>query len=314
MAGKWSFAWTTVLAGSLLVSLFSGCGDKNEPEKTVPKPAVKVNPTTAAKDDSNLAKNERKTESPSEKKVARPKVAVPKEEVKPEVWTLDFPKALAKAKAEHRPMLITGGSTSCGACVKMEKHLNDRAFQCWVKGTGFYLVRIHTNIAEEDPDQLAGFEFLKALPSKERVTIPHIGVYWPRETGEPLTAHFRYERGNMPGKSTNPAMIGELAVALETVLADFFKGQKRITWDEILVASKKKIVAAVEGKGEVKMFPANGELVCGKELRIMAQPAIGYRIVGWKGPDGQLMKGKRAKVLSLPYISEEGTYTAVFKK
>ncbi len=306
---KRNFASWGWLAGGLALLLVGGCGERQSSEPTAPeavKPSVKTVPALA-----------REAPKPAAKAVpAKPKLAskpLPKGEVKPEVWTMDFTTALAKAKAEHRPMLITGGSTGCGGCMRMEKYLDDKVFQCWVKGTGLYLVRVHVNTAEKDPSQSEGYKFIKSLPSKEKISIPHIGVYWPREAGEPVTAHFRYHRGRMPGKR-NSAQIGELASALENVLADYFKGKQRPTWEELVQASKKKITAAAEGKGAVGTKPANGELLCGSELRVMAQPAAGYRLLGWKGPDGKLIPDKKSKILSLQYISPEGTYTAVFGK
>ena len=279
-----------VLMAAAVVMLISGCDQPSKTDAPQPPPP------------------------PSPPSVGRVAPRPPSETVRPEVWTSDFITALAKAKAENRPMIITGGSTGCGGCMKMERSLDDRAFQYWVKGSGIYLVRIHVNTAAKTPTQAEGLKFLKALPSEGKVSIPHIGVYWPRKEGEAVTAHFRYHRGRMPGAKRNPALTGELISALENVLGEYFKGSPRPKWDEVLAASKKKITVVADCAGEVATIPANGELVCGKSLKLLMKPKAGSRFVGWKGPNGKIIEGHKSSSLNLQYSAAEGVYTAVFKK
>ena len=72
--------------------------------------------------------------------------------VRPEAWTEDFPTALARARAEHRPLLVSGGATKCGGCIRMRKDMEEKVFKYWVKGTGIYLARFFIDKVDASPE------------------------------------------------------------------------------------------------------------------------------------------------------------------
>lgn len=321
MIVKWNFALTAMLTGGLLAALVCGCGDKNPPEPEVKQDSEQVS-ERAPREAQGMSLGVMTIKKvPVAKIVEMAKEAaaagsVTNAAVKAETWTTDFPTAIAKAMAEHRPLIITAGNTTCGSCKTMEKTLRDRVFLHWVKGTGIYLVGFHVN--DREKTSAMANRFLSVLPAERLVSVPHVGVFWPRENGDPVMAHFAYQHGQMPG-ARNPVPVGEFLNALDGVLGDYFKGQKRPTWDEIVVATSKQIAVATEGEGEVKMKPSSGKLSCGKDVRLTAVPAPGSRLVGWKTPDGKLIRDRmgrnnRTKKLTLHFSSPEGTYTAVFGK
>ena len=235
--------------------------------------------------------------------------------VRPEVWTTNFPEALARARSEHRPLIIRGGLTGCGGCVRMMKHLDDRVFARWVKDTGIYLASFHTDKAKSSPEQAAAMNFLLESKFLSPKNIPYVGVYWPRVSNDEIRVGFCFQREHMPGAEAHSSLAVEFIRAMEFQLADYLKTcGSRPTEDEILAETKKRIVAAGEGPGTVAIEPSDGMLVCGKSVKISATPQPGCRVTGWKGPDGKILRGKKNKALTITYLLEEGTYTAVFDK
>lgn len=232
--------------------------------------------------------------------------------VQPGVWTTDFPAVLARARAEHRPLLIRGGLTGCGGCIRMEKHLNDRYFSRWIKDTGIYLAKFHTDEAKKSPEQAAAMNFLLESKFLTPKNIPYICVYWPRLSNDEVRVGFSFQRAAMPG-GAHASMSVEFTRSLDILLGDYLKTcGKRPTEDEFLAETRKKIAVAAEGPGTVAAEPEDGLLACGKTVKLTATPAPGCRLTGWKGPDGKLLRGKRNKTLSIVYLLDEGTYTAVF--
>ena len=265
---------------------------------------------------------EKKEKVPDVEPVAAP-AAVPaivttedaaQQEVVPEVWTTRFPVALARARAEHRPLLLAGGLQGCGGCMRMERSLEDKIFKAWVKGTGAYLVRFRVNEAATSPDQGAAWTFYKELKLLGELQKPFVGVYWPCPTGEEVRVGFAYARGKMPGGS-HPSLTVEYLKSLNLLLADYLTGLgSRPTIDQVLEASVKHISVACDGPGRISMTPADGRLVGGENVRVVVRPDAGFVLEGWRGPDGTMLAHKKNMTLSLPYQVEEGTYTAVLRR
>lgn len=235
-------------------------------------------------------------------------------DVRPEVWTTRFPAALARARAENRPLLLAGGLLGCGGCMRMEQSLEDKIFRAWVKGTGAYLVRFRVNEAASSPDQGAAWKFYQESKLLGPLDKPFVGVYWPRRGGEEVRVGFTYGRGKMPGGS-HPALVVEYLKSLDLLLADYLKDLgPRPSVDQLLEVSVKRVAVACEGPGTVSMTPEDGRLVGGESVHFTVRPASGYVVEGWRGPDGALLKRKRSSTLTIPYQSDEGTYTAVLRK
>ena len=234
--------------------------------------------------------------------------------VRPEVWTTDFPAALARARAEHRPLLIRGGLTGCGGCVRMERHLDDKYFGRWVRDTGIYLTKFHTDKAKTSPGEAAAMDFLLGSKFLSLKNIPYVGVYWPRLSNDEVRVGFCFQRAAMPG-GEHASMSVEFTRSLDILLADYLKTcGRRATEEEMLAETRKKISAAAEGPGTVAVDPPDGLLACGKVVKLTATPEPGCRVAGWKGPGGKMLKGKKSKTISVVYLLDEGTYTAVFEK
>ena len=234
--------------------------------------------------------------------------------VVPEVWTRNFPEALVRAREEHRPLLLRGGKHGCDGCENMRRNLDSPVFRQWVRGTGCYLVEFFTDTVSDSPEQAAAHRFVLESEFRFRREIPLMGVYWPVRSNDEVRVGFSFGRGRMPGPR-HESVVAEYLGSLDILLADYLKTcGPRPTMDEILMRTRKKIVAVCEGPGTVTMEPADGLLASGKVLKITVVPAKGYRHVGWKGPNGRMFRNGRMKRISLKYLDEEGTYTAILKK
>ena len=161
--------------------------------------------------------------------------------VMPERWTRDFPLALERARATGRPLMMITGKRGCAYCKRMKDVLSSGAFQKWVEGTGIYLAEAHFDETNASPAQAEQIKFLLATPHDEKLTFPHLGIYWPRATNEEVRSVFSWRRGRLPG-AKHPTMTGEFVNAMDVVLGDYLKTLKnRPTRDEILATNVKQI-------------------------------------------------------------------------
>lgn len=233
--------------------------------------------------------------------------------VRPEVWTLDFPRALELSRAEHRPLLLLGGSRTCVLCKRAENVLDNPVFKRWIKGTGAYLVQFHFDDTNTVPASAAAANFLMDSPFVVNKGVPYVGVYWPRSSGKEFRTAFSFQRNIKVLKEEHRSLQGKLILILEEMLADYLKTcGDRPSLEEALTDSAKRIEPAHTGEGVVKMIPADGRLRSGMSVKLEARPARGWRFVSWRRPDGSTDK---RKVLHLAYSSApEGVYTAIFKK
>lgn len=236
-----------------------------------------------------------------------------------EQWTKNFPAALARARAEHRPLLMMEGARKCGYCKRLRQAVGGKVFTQWAKGTGLYFANALLDETNKVPTSAVLAEFLAVSPHEKALPgFPYVGVYWPKASNDFVWTVFSGRRGEMPG-SANPSLALELTSALESILADHFKTRgKRLSNDDLVAASAKRIKAATKGSGKVVMTPADGELRDnGMRIELVAKPAKGYAFKEWRGPDGKRVRTEGPfpiPRLSLPFTSREGTYTAVFKK
>ncbi len=243
---------------------------------------------------------------------AQEAVASADDAVAPELWTTNFPAALARARAEHRPLLLAGGLAACASCANMRKDLDDKLFRAWVKGTGMYLVQYKLDLTNASPHHAEAAAFVQATRFHGERDIPHFTVYWPRLSNDEVRLAFSYHHGEMPAHD-QPAVVLECVQSLEGLLADYLRAfGPRPALDALVASTTKTITAAARGPGSVRIAPADGVLRCGKVVRISTAPAPGAYLRGWLGPDGKVIRGKRNRTLTIPYQQDEGTYTAVF--
>lgn len=244
---------------------------------------------------------------------AAPVAAVGAGDVRPEVWTKDFPRALELARAAHRPLLMLGGSRSCVLCKRAENVLDNPVFKSWIRGTGAYLVQFHFDDTNAVPASAAAADFLMASPFIVKKGVPFVGVYWSRPTGGEVRTAFSFQRNVKVLDEEHRSLQGKLILILEKLLADHLRTcGDRPSLEDALTDSAKTIETAHTGQGVVKMQPADGKLRSGMTVKLEARPARGWKFVSWRRPDGTVDK---RKVLHLAYSSApEGVYTAVFEK
>ena len=229
-----------------------------------------------------------------------------------ERWTADFPAALERARAEHRPLLIMGGSRNCKLCKRVENVLDNKVLDAWVKDTGIYLVRFHFDDTNAVPAQAAAAQFLMASPFIVQKGVPYVGVYWPRAAGGELRTAFTFSR-NVDFGARHPSLMGSFVLKMNEVLAGYFATfPARPTLDEVLERAARQVSVAAEGPGGVRMSPADGRLKDGSTLKLIAAPAAGAALLGWRRPDGCMLKAGRNRTLTLADSAPEGVYTAVF--
>ena len=239
----------------------------------------------------------------------------------PEVWTEDFPSALARSRAERKPLVMIVDSKTCPYCKRLATAMSGAGFENWMKGTGLYLAR--AVITSEDrastnntPLSVAMYKFLDDSHHEFKLEgYPYIGVYWEKPSGETVWTAFCGRHGLM-GTEYRSSLACELANAIAGLLPDYMATlPPRPTEQEMIAATAKSISTAVEGEGRVHMTPADGTLLDnGKPVVLEAHPAKGWAFVGWRTPSGAIKKDRlRATKLLIPFSMRGGIYTAVFK-
>ena len=243
-----------------------------------------------------------------------------------EVWTKDFPSALVEARRHRRPLILHVGNKNCRFCAQMREALSGKAFGAWVKGSGIYLAEglfSETNSLEQTRLLV---DYLHSSKKKRPDKYPYVAFYWPQDGVEPTNGEsansdedltlFVGRRNEMPG-AVHRTLVGQFINAGNEALAEYFsKYGPRPTVDELVGLEAKKISVAIEddGKGgSVKMRPANGVLELESVVYLSAKAAPHMRLVGWRGPDGQMVPKARTSTLSVRSNMMAGTYTAVYE-
>ena len=228
-------------------------------------------------------------------------------------WTTNFPKALELARTNHRPLVMMATSDHCDHCRRMKKLLFDQpTFRAWVEGTGIYLAKASFDETNSCPAQL---ELVKFIQSSSEAAKPHgwpfLGVFWAREDGEETRTYFTADRGHMPSSSVRAQTASaEFVSAMDVVLGDYFVRLKEPpTLQRVLERSAKEFHFATEGVGRILPDMSEGKRILDDGNRLELE-AVGQGLRGWRRPDGSLLRSPR---ISLHYLSEEGTYTAVFE-
>ena len=234
--------------------------------------------------------------------------------VRAEQWTLDFPQALAQARAQNRPMILYAGSKACRFCGLMKGALTSDAFRQWVKGTGIYLSEAHLDETNKFIAQHYQVEFLKSLPHGEgKLFYPYLGVYWPRKDGTSVQRVFVGRRGLMPGKK-HPALVGEFVNSLEKLLGDYLKGLKGRSEKGVMGAALRKFEVKSPDGAKVWMEPESGIQAQGSVLKMHVKPPrTGLRIT-WEGPDGKPLRHQHLSQLVINDDMPAGTYTVRLTK
>lgn len=243
--------------------------------------------------------------------------------VEPEKWTTNFPAALAQARAEGKPLILYAGARNCEYCLRMWKVLSDKAFHHWITGTGIYLS--NSIIPPVKEVEKAGglpplIQFVNTFPivANKNVGIPHIGVYWPRNSSnEEVRIAFCGRRDFMPGNSRTAPLLTQFSNAIQFLLPDYFSNlSQKPSLKKALNATVKHVEVRAKGPGTVSMNPPSGDLKDGSSLTLKAKPDPNARLVHWLSPNGKVIRrhgSTDVKLLKLTYYSPPGTYTAIFK-
>jgi len=231
-----------------------------------------------------------------------------------EVWTEDFPAALARAHYEKRPLMIAFGAESCIHCKRLKTAMENPGFLKWLNGTGMYLATATIASTNRPPVPDAMYRFLKSAAGTTPIhSYPFVGIYWEKPSGETIWTAFTGRHRQMPGKH-NRALFCELANTVGGFLSEYMATRPpRPDEGEMLAMTAKRISVAREGEGQVSMTPAHGTLIDdGSKVVLAAKPAKGWRFLGWRVPGtSNSTRGGIRHYIS--YDKPEGTYTAVFK-
>ena len=241
-----------------------------------------------------------------------------------EVWTKDFPSALVESRRHHRPLILYVGNKNCRFCAQMREALSGQAFGAWIKGTGIYLAEGLFSETNSLAQTRLLVDYLHSSKQKRPDKYPYVAFYWPKDDvggtsnaeGAENLSLFVGRRSEMPG-AAHRTLVGQFINAGNAFLNDYFsKYGSRSKVDELIKLESKKISAAIEdgGKGgTVKMRPANGVLELESVVYLSAKPAPHMRLVGWRGPDGQMVPKVRSSTLAVRSNMMAGTYTAVYE-
>ncbi len=287
--------------------------------------AARHRPTHDGKADGAAAENPQKPQKTAEEAIAEIFAQVPDPDtnsVAAEVWTRNFPGALAKARAEKRPLVIVVDSKSCPFCKKLEKAFANAGFAKWLDGTGLYLANgiiessgsAKTNSADM---AVTMYQFIDDSPHNGKIAgYPYVGVYWEKPSGETLWTGFCGRHGLMNTKFKN-SLACEFTDALVKLLPEYFAGlPPRPSESEMLSVAAKQIKVIAEGEGTVTMDPPHGTLIDdGGRITAIAKPGKGWKFARWRGPSGKPVRERLGGPhLAISYSMQGGTYTAVFKK
>lgn len=232
-------------------------------------------------------------------------------------WTFDFPSAIEKANAEHRPLLIATYSPYCGYCSRVRKAFSTETFRKWADSRNVILVESYTALTNDSPAQAAALNFVRASPFLGPHELPYVTYYRPAfSTNEELRAVFPGRRDKAPGKGGEKLedVLINACLALDT--PEIRDRVKRISEVERQIAHppSKRIVAVAEGPGKVVMSPSTGELSKGGKVEISAVPNEGAAFDHWKDSRGNRIKWRISPSLTLRFGAKSGTYTAVFRE
>ena len=237
--------------------------------------------------------------------------------VAPEAWSRDFPAALARSRAENRPLVMVVGATSCPYCKRLRTNLSGAGFEKWADGSGMYFVEQTFLSVTNPPMAEAMYKFMENAPGRPKMkAFPQVCVFWEKPSGERVWTSFMGRHGMMPGEFRN-SLLCEFANSMEAVLGDYLAGvPKRPGESELLAATAKHVKIKIEGEGTVNMVPAHGLLLDnGQNITAIARPAKGWRFAGWRTPSGKVHRDRFSETrLIVSYSMQGGTYVAVFRR
>lgn len=113
----------------------------------------------------------------------------------PGVWNSNFGISKAYADANHVPMLVFWGSTSCPKCRSLKSAIENADFITWQNEQKLVMV-----LVENTPDDDA--KACKAFAKNSSLEWPYIAVYWNKSNGQVVKQVFTGRSGTMPGSGS----------------------------------------------------------------------------------------------------------------
>lgn len=228
-------------------------------------------------------------------------------------WTREFETALSLSRQEGRPLVTTAYAPFCGYCKRARTAFESEAFRTWARAHQCYLVESYFALTNENPQQAAAVRFVKDSQFWGGHSYPFVNFYRPAtaSNGE-IRVSFSARRDRAPGsggKKLEDVLIGAFAEVQTTNFLAQLRARELAKHPPA-----KKIVAAAEGPGSVRMVPESGELPKDGSVVLTAEPSAGAVFVGWKSPTGKRITWTRQPELKLRFSMKAGTYTAIFRK
>lgn len=236
-----------------------------------------------------------------------------------EVWTNDFPTALACAQANNAPLVMFGRAKRCTYCERLGKVLHGGLFRKWVRGTGIYLAEGLIEGTNKPPAMAQMAKFIEDSPHTGNLNkLPVVGIYWPMSSTNELRTIFIGRRSLMP-HPLHPSLACEFIGSLEKALGGHLGTCSEHTPLAKLIDSSVKYIKVDSPDGaKVTIFPKDGSLRNnGIPVVIAAKPPKGMTLSGWRAPDGSKLRpasGAQRNQLKVTYGMPAGTYAPIFKK
>ena len=204
--------------------------------------------------------------------------------IRPGEWNADFRGVLAKAKSEHRPMVVMRVSSGCGYCERLEESISGSVFRLWREDRAPLMACVKAGTRITSHRNLAACDAFARGIEKD-LKNPYVCVYWP-QNGVTNSVAFNGRRGMMGGRK-DKLLVVELMSALDRALgvkpADGHKSLESIL---ALAAETGRVTVRTEGGGTVKMTPEDGKLTDGEKVELVAHPDEGCVFLEWLRPDG----------------------------
>ena len=223
-------------------------------------------------------------------------------------WTSDFIGATNVAETAHLPVVVIVWYKGCTFCSRLHEAVTGVAARKWMKARGWYFVLVER---EKSPEAVA---LVTTTPNANKFS-PYVGVYWTRADGTRAM-------GNFTGRHEHMGVRKEKLLALEWMRAveRIVKGAPGMDGGlpaASFVKSAKflfSVGTTLEGaaQGQVSVSPKVTSLLEGQKAKVVAHPARGSVLAGWRYPDGRMVHGTSSLTIAPHY--PQGRYTAVFRR
>ena len=175
-------------------------------------------------------------------------------------WNSEFTDSLARAEANHVPLVLIWGTKGCTYCNQLWTAAQNSDVTAWMADHPAYFVHKQDNITSADrstwlPDNRAAADWIdsfsdetgKTIHGKPGWSFPVLAVYWPQKNGTVRKAFVTGRSGSMP-PVTSGTLVKQLLGFLDDQLGDFSVPQ------EINFGVRTELIPAADGVTQAMPF------------------------------------------------------------